>query len=103
MFRSAFAIFRLLRRLRPDVVVSTGAAPGFFAIRLGKLFRIRTIWIDRIANVEVLSLSGQKAGRYADLWLTQWEHLARSEGPQYFGNVLGDPVLSSASPNSESA
>ena len=41
-----------------------------------------------IANAEELSLSGAKAGSCADLWLTQWPHLAREGGPRYLGNVL---------------
>jgi UDP-N-acetylglucosamine:LPS N-acetylglucosamine transferase len=72
----------------PGVVISTGAAPGYFAILLGRLFGARTIWIDSMANIEDLSLSGSRVGRYADLWLTQWPHLARSEGPHYAGGVL---------------
>src|SRR5436305_789658 len=43
---------------RPHVVVSTGAAPGYFAVRLGKLFGARTIWVDSMANAEQLSVSG---------------------------------------------
>jgi UDP-N-acetylglucosamine:LPS N-acetylglucosamine transferase len=78
----------LLIRLRPDVVVSTGAAPGFFAMRFGRLFGARTVWVDSVANAEELSMSGQMAGRYADLWLTQWQHLARPDGPSYRGSVL---------------
>jgi hypothetical protein len=50
--------------------------------------RARTIWIDSIANVERLSSSGAQARRVADVWLTQWEHLARPEGPEYWGAVL---------------
>lgn len=72
----------------PDVIVSTGAAPGFLAIRFGKLLGVRTIWLDSIANVERLSLSGEKVGKYADLWLTQWPHLASAEGPRFEGAVL---------------
>lgn len=75
---------------KPDTILTTGAAPGFFALRLGKLFGKKTIWLDSIANAEELSLSGRKAGKHATLWLTQWEHLAKPEGPHYFGNVLGD-------------
>ena len=79
----------ILLRERPDVIVSTGAAPGFFAIRLGRmLLGARTVWIDSIANVEKLSMSGERIGRHADLWLTQWPHLARSEGPHFVGAVL---------------
>jgi UDP-N-acetylglucosamine:LPS N-acetylglucosamine transferase len=73
---------------RPAVVISTGAAPGYFAMLLGRLFGARTIWIDSMANIEDLSMSGSRAGRFADLWLTQWPHLAKAEGPYYGGSVL---------------
>jgi UDP-N-acetylglucosamine:LPS N-acetylglucosamine transferase len=88
LLRTAAAVLRLLIELRPDVVVSTGAAPGYFAARLGKLMGARVVWIDSIANAGELSLSGRKAGAFADLWLTQWPHLARDGGPQCFGSVL---------------
>jgi len=78
----------LLLRIRPDVVVTTGAAPGFAAILFGRLLGARTIWIDSIANSEVLSGSGAKAGRWAHVWLTQWEHLAKPAGPHYWGAVI---------------
>lgn len=78
----------LIVRLRPDVVVTTGAAPGFAAIVFGRLLGAQTVWIDSIANSETLSTSGAKAGRWAHVWLTQWEHLARPEGPHYWGAVL---------------
>jgi UDP-N-acetylglucosamine:LPS N-acetylglucosamine transferase len=88
LVRVLLAIFRLLWLERPDIVISTGAAPGYFAIRLGNLFGARTIWVDSIANGEELSMSGQKAGPHAKLWLTQWAHLARKNGPHYRGSVL---------------
>ena len=88
LIRQFWQILRIVLRERPQVVVTTGAAPGYFAIRLGRMFGARTIWIDSIANAEELSLSGRKAGPYADLWLTQWPHLEREGGPQYWGAVL---------------
>ena len=84
----AVQIFLLVWRIRPDIVISTGAAPGYFAVRFGKLFRARTIWIDSLANVEQISKSGRLAGKYSDLWLTQWPDLARENGPEYAGQVL---------------
>ncbi|QXD32453.1 glycosyltransferase [Candidatus Pelagisphaera phototrophica] len=87
---SFFSIAWLILTVRPHTILSTGAAPGFFAIFIGKLLGRKTIWVDSIANAEELSMSGQKAGKYATHWLTQWEHLAKPEGPQYYGNVLGD-------------
>jgi len=78
----------ILNRERPDFVVSTGALPGYFSLRLAKWFKARTVWVDSIANVEQLSMSGQMVGNHADLWLTQWPHLAKEEGPIYRGTVL---------------
>jgi len=78
----------VLLRVRPAVVVSTGASVGFFAVALGRLLGARTIWLDSIANVDELSLSGRMAKRFADLWLTQWEHLARPGGPVFLGSVV---------------
>lgn len=88
LLHCALKIAWTILRLRPHVIVSTGAAPGYFALRLGKLFGARTVWIDSIANVDELSMSGARVGAYADLWLTQWPHLAQVEGPSYHGAVL---------------
>jgi len=80
---------RILLKERPEVVVTTGAAPGLVALALARrLVGSRTVWIDSIANVERLSTSGEQARRVADVWLTQWEHLARPEGPHFWGAVL---------------
>ena len=86
--RQMFAMLKIIVMVRPDVIISTGAAPGFFAIWIGRLFRAKTIWVDSIANAEEMSLSGRKVGRYATLWLTQWKHLERPEGPKHWGGVL---------------
>ncbi len=88
LFRTVFNVTRLMVTFRPDVVVTTGAAPGYLALRMGRLIGARTIWIDSIANAEQLSLSGRKAGPHADLWLTQWSHLETESGPKYKGSVL---------------
>jgi exopolysaccharide biosynthesis glucuronosyltransferase PssD len=58
LLRSAFAVFRVVVRKRPDIVISTGAAPGYFGVAFGRPFGARTIWVDSIANGEALSLSG---------------------------------------------
>ncbi|MEM6487157.1 MAG: UDP-N-acetylglucosamine--LPS N-acetylglucosamine transferase [Pseudomonadota bacterium] len=89
LMRQFLQIIGIVLTVRPDVIVTTGAAPGYFAIRVGKLLGARTVWVDSIANAEQLSLSGRMAGRHVDLWLTQWEHLAGGDGePQFMGAVV---------------
>lgn len=85
----AVQITRILFTVRPTHVITTGAAPGLIALALAKtLFRSRTMWIDSVANCDKLSYSGIKARRFADVWLTQWEHLSRDDGPEYWGSTL---------------
>jgi UDP-N-acetylglucosamine:LPS N-acetylglucosamine transferase len=60
---------------RPDVIITTGAAPACLLCLVGKLFGAKIIWLDSIANVERLSLSGRLVRLFADLFLTQWPHL----------------------------
>ena len=86
--RSAVDALRLVREVRPDFVVTTGAAPGLLALAFGKLFGARGVWIDSVANSERLSLSGRLALRIADLHITQWEHLASPPASKYLGSVL---------------
>lgn len=88
LLRTAASVLWTLLCERPGVVISTGAAPGYFALVFGKRLGARTIWVDSIANAESLSLSGQRAGRHADLWLTQWPHLVGDSGPHFHGSVL---------------
>ncbi len=83
------AIAKAIRTEKPDLVITTGAAPGLLAITMAKLLRQgRTMWIDSVANTEKLSLSGRMARPVADAWLVQWEHLSRPKGPHYWGAVL---------------
>lgn len=84
----ALKILWIILLVRPHVVVTTGSGPGYATLRLAKFFGSRTVWIDSISQIESLSMSGQYAGKVADLWLTQWPHLSRPEGPEYSGTIL---------------
>lgn len=88
LLRLAWRMAWVVLRFRPSHVVSTGAAPGFFALAFGKLVGAQTVWVDSIANAEQLSVSGRHVRRFADLWLTQWPHLAKPQGPFYRGALL---------------
>ena len=88
LVRSCVEVFWRVTRTRPDVVISTGAAPGLFGVLFGRLVGARTIWVDSIANAETLSLSGRIASKIANTALTQWPHLAEPRGPSYQGSIL---------------
>ncbi len=80
---------RIVIHERPDVVLSTGAAPGLLVCFWGKMFGARVLWLDSIANTRSLSMSGQLARRFCDLVLTQWSEVAaRYPDVEYAGEVI---------------
>jgi UDP-N-acetylglucosamine:LPS N-acetylglucosamine transferase len=85
---AALRLALIVLRVRPDVVVSTGAAGGYLAIRFARLLGARTMFIDSIANARDLSVSARLAQRAADLVLSQWPAVARATGAAYRGAVL---------------
>jgi UDP-N-acetylglucosamine:LPS N-acetylglucosamine transferase len=83
-----FRVLLAVLRERPDVVFSTGAAPGFFALFFGRLIGARVIWLDSVANVDVLSMSGRMIRPFSHLFLTQWPELASSGEAEFAGRVF---------------
>jgi len=84
-----FLCLGILRRERPDVVLSTGAAAGCMCCFLGKLMGAKIVWVDSITNVDRLSLSGRMVRHIADLFLVQWPDLARKyRGTEYVGTII---------------
>ncbi|MBC7521607.1 MAG: hypothetical protein H7268_11030 [Sandarakinorhabdus sp.] len=77
----------ILLRVRPQVIITTGALPGLTALVLARPFGVRTLWIDSIANSEELSGSGHQAGKVATAVVTQWPALAEP-GIDHWGSVL---------------
>lgn len=77
----------IMKQEKPDIVISTGAAPGLTAIVAAKMMGIRTLWIDSIANADRLSMCGRIARHIASKTLTQWPHLV-AKNVEYHGNAL---------------
>lgn len=84
-----FQLLKILLIERPKILITTGSLPCCIALIFAKyLLGAKTMWIDSIANVKQLSSSGKLAGKFADVWLTQWPDLAKESGPRYWGAVL---------------
>jgi len=80
---------RIILREKPDVIISTGAAPPCLLCIAGKVFGAKIVWLDSIANVERLSLSGRIIRPFADFILTQWPEVAeRYRSVCYAGFVI---------------
>jgi len=90
MVRNAGRALRILRRERPDAVVSTGAGVAVPFLFVAKLLGIRTIYVESITRIGELSLSGRLVRPFCDEFLVQWPELATANGGtiQYRGQIL---------------
>ncbi|MBI3657588.1 MAG: hypothetical protein HY232_14340 [Acidobacteria bacterium] len=69
--------WRLLRRERPRLILSTGAGPIVPFAMVGKVLGIPTIFIETIARVSAPSLAGKIMYRLADHFFYQWGPLKK--------------------------
>ena len=91
MLRIILVVMRcinIILRERPDVVISSGAAPACLLCIIGKMFGAKIVWIDSIANVDRLSLSGRIIRPFASLILTQWPEVAEKYKSVYYEGAL---------------
>lgn len=72
---------------RPNLIISTGAAPGLLLLFAGFILGYKTLWIDSIANTRRLSLSCRLAKVFATRVLTQNPNLA-TKRVHYIGRLL---------------
>lgn len=67
---------RVLLRVRPVAILSTGPAIAVPVSVIGKLLGARVIFIETGSRVRTLSLTGRIMYRWADLFFVQWSQLA---------------------------
>lgn len=66
---------KILRRERPDIVISTGASIAVNFMIAAKLLGVRFLYIESISRSEELSLSGKLVYPLADEFYVQWQQL----------------------------
>jgi UDP-N-acetylglucosamine:LPS N-acetylglucosamine transferase len=65
--------WRVLRRFRPEVIVSTGAAVAVPVFYLAKLMGIRTVYVEVYDRIDSRTLTGRLVRPISDLFLVQWD------------------------------
>jgi UDP-N-acetylglucosamine:LPS N-acetylglucosamine transferase len=79
----------VLRHRQPDAILSTGAGLAVPFFLIGKLFRIRLVYVESVTRTEEISLAGRLVYRLADRFFVQWPELAQRLGrAEYAGAVL---------------
>ena len=74
---NTFRAIKILRKEKPDVIISAGAAPAVPFFYIGKLMRKKLIYIEPFDRVHTRSLTGKLCYRKADVFIVQWEEMKK--------------------------
>jgi len=89
LFRNTLVAWRVLRKHRPDVILSTGAGIAIPFFWIGRLLGIRSIFVESLTRIESLSLTGRLVRPVATRFFVQWPELARRvPGVRFGGSIL---------------
>jgi UDP-N-acetylglucosamine:LPS N-acetylglucosamine transferase len=89
LFRNTRLAWRLVRRARPRVVLTTGAATAVPFAWIGRLFGARVVYVESITRIDGPSLSCRLIAPVASRVYVQWPELQASvRKARYAGTVL---------------
>lgn len=81
---------RILRAIRPSVMISTGAGVAVPFAWWARLMRVPVVYVESFTRIGELSLSGRMISPVAERVYVQWPETAQAvPGARYAGSVFG--------------
>lgn len=81
--------YRLIRAERPDVLISDGAGVAFPFFVIGRMLRVRTVYIEVYDRISRRTMTGRLCYPLSELFLLQWpEQLVCYPRGQVIGCLL---------------
>jgi UDP-N-acetylglucosamine:LPS N-acetylglucosamine transferase len=89
MLKAFQKIFTILKKEKPDLIVSTGSEIAIPTFVIGKMMGIKTVYIESWCRVKTKSGTGRLLYYIADVFLVQWPDLVRIYGKKarYEGGI----------------
>lgn len=75
LIRNTILAWKVLRKEKPDLIVSSGAAVAVPFFYLGKLFGAKTVYIEVFDRIDKPTLTGKLVYPVADRFIVQWEEM----------------------------
>ena len=69
--------WRILRKENPDLIVSSGAAVAVPFFYLGKLFGIKTVYIEVFDRIDKPTMTGKLVYPITDRFVVEWEEMKK--------------------------
>ena len=77
LIRNTFLTIRVLKKEKPDLIISSGAAVAVPFFYLGKLFGAKTIYIEVFDRIDKPTLTGKLVYPVTDRFIVQWEEMKK--------------------------
>lgn len=77
LIRNTFVAIKVLRREKPDVVISSGAAVAVPFFYIGKLMGKKLIYIEVFDRIDGPTMTGKMVYPIADVFVVQWEEMKK--------------------------
>jgi UDP-N-acetylglucosamine:LPS N-acetylglucosamine transferase len=89
LLRNLWLAVRVVPRVRPDVIVSTGAGLAVPFFLIARLRRIPTVYVEVYDRIDTRTLTGRLCRPLSTLFCVQWEEQQRLyPGAQLIGGLL---------------
>lgn len=72
LIRNTFLAYRIIRKEKPDVIISSGAAVAVPFFYLGKMFGSKTVYIEVFDRINKPTLTGKLVYPVTDKFIVQW-------------------------------
>lgn len=77
LVKNTILAFNILRKERPDVIISSGAAVAVPFFYIGKLFGAKTVYIEVFDRIDAPTLTGKLVYPVTDKFIVQWEEMKK--------------------------
>lgn len=77
LIKNTFLAFKILRKEKPDLIISSGAAVAVPFFYIGKLFGVKTIYIEVFDRINQPTLTGKLVYPVSDKFVVQWEEMKK--------------------------
>ena len=75
LIKNTWLAYKILKKEKPDVIISSGAAVAVPFFYLGKLFGAKTIYIEVFDRIDSPTLTGKLVYPVTDKFIVQWEEM----------------------------
>lgn len=73
LIRNTVIAIKILKREKPDLIISSGAAVAVPFFYIGKMFGAKTIYIEVFDRIDKATMTGKLVYPIADKFIVQWE------------------------------